>query len=213
MEMKMNELDWAQKYRPTKFDDLVLPPGLATRLRKLVADKGGMSLMFHGKPGCGKTTVAQMINQDETLFINCTLKNSIEMVRNLERTCSALTFSGARRVVVLDEADYLSKDAQAALRGLEEDLSSNNCFIMTANEPQRLSGPIRSRFHPVPFDFMTSSEFTQALLNRLRVIATSEGYPEIEEAFLKSVVRQCFPDIRSMIKKMQYELMNEPILD
>lgn len=211
--MKMNELDWAQKYRPTKFDDLILPPALSTRLRKLVVDKGGMSLMFHGKPGCGKTTVAKLINPDEILFINCTMKNSIEMVRNLERTCSALTFSGARRVVVLDEADYLSKDAQAALRGLVEEYSSNNCFIMTANEPQRLSVAVKSRFHLVAFDFMASSEFKQALLDRLRVIATRKNYPEVEEAFLKSVVRQCFPDIRSMIKTMQYELMNEPILD
>lgn len=209
----MNELDWAQKYRPSNFDDLVLPPGLATRLRKLVADKGGMSLMFYGKPGCGKTTVAQMINPAETLFIDCVMNRSIEMVRNLKRSCSAVTFSNERRIVVLDEADYLTKEAQAALRGLVEEYSSDNCFIMTANEPQRLSDAIQSRFHPVPFDFMKSSEFTQALLNRLRVITTSEGYPEVEEAFLKSVVRQCFPDIRRMIKSMQYELMNEPILD
>jgi DNA polymerase III delta prime subunit len=206
--MEMNELDWAQKYRPATFDDLVLPPGLSTRLRKFIADKGGMSLMFTGKPGCGKSTVAKLINPDSTYFINCTTDNSIDMVRGLARTCSSVTLDGERRVVVLDEADYLSKDAQAALRGVVESMSSVNDFIMTANEPERLSDAIRSRFLPIPFDFFASEEFKQNLLNRLRRIATCEGHGDVSDVQLRAIIKQRFPDIRGMIKQMQFDLMD-----
>lgn len=204
----MEQADWAQKYRPTQFSELVLPTGLSKKIGAYMQDKGGMSLMFYGKPGSGKTSVAKLINPGTTIFINCTIENSISMVRELERSCSKVTFSGDRRIVVLDEADYLTKDAQVALRGLVERYSSNNCFIMTANDPERLSDAIQSRFLPIAFDFMASSEFKQALLERLKVIAASEGRVDAQEVHLRLIINQCFPDIRKMIKKLQYELMD-----
>lgn len=204
----MKQTDWAQKYRPTKFSELVLPTGLSKKIGAYIQDKGGMSLMFYGKPGSGKTTVAKLINPDSTMLINCTVENSINMVRDLDRSCSKVTFSGEKRIVVLDEADYLTKDAQAALRGLVERYSLNNCFIMTANVPERLSDAIQSRFLPIAFDFIASSEFKQSLLERLKVIAASEGHLDAQEAHLRLIISQYFPDIRKMIKKMQYELMD-----
>ncbi len=164
--------------------------------------------MFTGKPGCGKSTVAKLINPDSTYFINCTTDNSIDMVRGLARTCSSVTLDGERRVVVLDEADYLSKEAQAALRGVVESMSSVNDFIMTANEPERLSDAIRSRFLPIPFDFLASEDFKQNLLNRLRRIATCEGHGDVSDAQLRAIIKQRFPDIRGMIKQMQFDLMD-----
>ncbi len=203
----MSNTDWAQKYRPQTIEDMVLPKQLQGRLTKLVKNNGGMSLLFHGRPGSGKTTIAKMISPDNTLFINCTTNNSIDMVRGLERSCSSVTLDGKRRVVVLDEADYLSKDAQAALRGTVEFLSSSNDFIMTANEPDRLTEAIRSRFLPIHFDFLASTEFKAEISRRLRVIAVSEGRGDIEDTHIRSIVTQYFPDIRRMIKTLQFELM------
>lgn len=203
----MNQTDWAQKYRPTSIDDLALPPTLGAKIRTYIQTGAEMSLLFYGPPGCGKTTAARLINPDETYFVNCTMDNSIGMVREMERKCSSVTLTGSKRVVVLDEAEYLSRDAQAALRGLVETHSAANCFVMTANEPERLSDAMLSRFYPVAFDFLQSTEFRTSLLARLGVIAASEGHPDVPEFHLKSIVSQCFPDIRKMIKALQFELI------
>lgn len=202
----MEELDWSQKHRPTSIQDVILPDRLGESLRLLVERKGGLSLLFFGKPGCGKTTVAKLINPGNTLYINCTADNSINMVRDLERKCSSLTLDGGRRVVLLDEADYLSKDAQAALRGAVEQLSVANDFVMTANDPSRLSDAIRSRFLPIPFEFGNDDEIKIDLKARLWNIAHEEGYLEVLDEDISNIVEYSYPDIRKMLKSLQFQL-------
>lgn len=206
----MNQSDWAQKYRPTTVQDLILPFQLGTRIKAFIQNSAEMSLLFHGPPGCGKTTAAKLICPDETFFINCTIESSIAMVRDLEKKCSAVTMTGTRRVVVFDEADFLSRDAQAALRGLVETHSAINSFVMTANELGRLSDAIRSRFYPVAFNHMPTPEFKTELIQRLRAIAAKEGNPDVSHVLLKTIVSQYFPDIRRMLKALQFELTSSP---
>jgi replication factor C small subunit len=201
-----NERDWSQKYRPSSMDEMVLPDGIGDRLRKIAKDKGGLSMLFYGRPGMGKTTIAKLLNPDNTLFLNCTLNNSVAMVKELERTCSSMTLSGERRLVILDEADYLTDAAQAGLRGAVEALSAANDFVMTANEPARLSDAIKSRFLPVKFDFLLSDEYLEDLVIHLWSIAVTEGYADFNRKHLEVIVRTNFPDIRKMIKTLQYEI-------
>lgn len=186
-------------------DDMILPEELSSRLGKIAKDQGGMSLLLHGRPGMGKTTFAKLINPDSTLYINCTKDNSVTMVNSLQKTCSPVSLYG-RRVVLLDEADYLTENAQAALRGIVEQLSINNDFVMTANKPERLSDAIKSRFLPVNFDFLKTDQYVQGLVTHLSKIATEEGYINTDKKHLEVIVRTSFPDIRLMIKKLQYEL-------
>jgi replication factor C small subunit len=201
-----NERDWAQKYRPTSMDEMVLPDGIGDRLRKIAKNKGGMSMLFYGRPGMGKTTIAKLLNPENTLFLNCTLDNSVAMVKELERTCSSMTLTGDRRVVILDEADYLTDAAQAGLRGAVEALSVANDFVMTANQPARLSDAIRSRFLPVNFDFLLSDEYLESLVIHLWSIAAAEGYGDVDRKHLEVIVKTSFPDIRKMIKTLQFEI-------
>ena len=172
--MNMN-LDWAQKYRPTAIQDVILPTNLKERLQKVITQSGGISLLFWGRPGCGKTTVGQLINPSETYQIDCTTSRSIDMVRSLERYCSTFSLEGSRKLVLLDEADHLSKDAQNAFRGVVERFSVSTDFVMTANNPNTLSEPIRSRCFPVHFDVTSDPSMEDRFVTRATEVLCEEG--------------------------------------
>jgi replication factor C small subunit len=200
----MSEFDWAQKYRPKSFEEVILSDEMRRKLSRVVNQQGGISMLFWGRPGCGKTTVAKLINRDNTVLINCSTNNSIDTIRWIESNFRTRTLSGQRRLLLLDEADNLSADAQAAIRGVSEALSEYNDFVLTANDPNKLTEAVRSRFLPVEFNL--DLEETRLLVrNRLCEIATIEGFSNVESSVIERAIK-FYPDLRRMTKALQFEL-------
>ena len=116
--------------------------------------------------------------------------------------------TGGRRLLLLDEADNLSLDAQAAIRGVSEELSLYNDFVLTANDPNCLSEAVRSRFIPISFDMTYTEEMIQVIAERLCFICEAEGYTNPDKSIINSIIQKTFPDLRRMVKTLQLELMN-----
>ena len=206
-------MDWCQKYRPSNIQEVITPLGIRGKLNRLVKRRGGISLLFWGRPGCGKTTVAELINPENNYFINCSLHNDMNTIRLIERSCSSGTVTGdGRRLIILDEADNLTNGAQLAIRGVVEKLSICNDFIMTANDPNLLSEAVRSRFLPINFDMNRSKELSKMLSDRLCFIAKNEGHENPDLDLIEGIVVKNFPDLRRMIKTLQFELMDTEIV-
>jgi|LauGreDrversion4_2_1035121.scaffolds.fasta_scaffold49483_3 replication factor C small subunit len=200
-----NQGDWAQRYRPQKLEDMVLPPSFKQRLIKIRDGNSGPSLLLHGRAGTGKTTVAELINPENTHKINCSIYKGINDIRELQKFRPIPLFGG-RRVIVLDEADALTTDAQAALRGLMEDLSTSSIFVLTANYPDCLLEPLRSRVSEIDFNVLAGNQAMKlAMQERVREILANEGIDNIDDNVIRAIVENRFPDMRRILKDLQYQ--------
>lgn len=196
-----NQMVWIEKYRPQTLDEIMLPD----RIKKMFANGCNGNFFLYGLQGTGKTTLARILARGhDTLQINASSENGIDTVRNkIVNFCQAASFRGVR-FVILDEADMLSQAAQTALRGTIEMFYKSTRFIFTGNYPEKLLPPIMSRFEQIDMNFLESEEEEQYVnhMRRIVYICKQEGL-KITKPAAEALLKQYFPDLRSVINKLQ----------
>ena len=200
---------WVEKYRPTKLSEVVNQTEIIGSLKALIKDPTDMPhLMFSGSAGVGKTTVALCItrqilgeySKDYTLELNASDERGIGMVR--EKVKKFSRFAGMAevpfKIIILDEADEMTSDAQTALRRIIEDTAKICRFIFIANNISKIIDPIQSRC--ATFKFTTISQ--EDVINRLEEIAKKEKV-KVDKKGLKAIYDYSEGDLRHAINLMQ----------
>jgi len=201
---------WVVKYAPKTIDETILDKEIKKKLKTIVKTKEIPNLGFFGPQGTGKTTTAKAllndlgVNEEDILFINASDVNSVESVRNRIKPFAESMSSNEElplRFVLLDEADHLSPQAQAALRSLIEAVYPTARFILTANYPKKIIPALHSRLQV----FVLSNPPMKKVLNRIVDIIESEEVivPEEYEEDLIKLVENYYKDIRKLIQLLQ----------
>jgi DNA polymerase III delta prime subunit len=167
------------------------------------------NMMFYGKAGTGKTTVARAIANDigaDNILINCSEENGIDTLRTKIRNyASTVSLNGGLKVIILDEFDYANAQSiQPALRGAIEEFAKNCRFILTCNYKSRVIDPLHSRCTGMDFTIpnIEKAACATAVLKRIEYILTNEKIP-YETPVLVNLVKKHFPDIRRIINELQ----------
>jgi DNA polymerase III delta prime subunit len=200
---------WVEEYRPKTIDECILPSSLKTLFKSFI-DKGELSnLLFSGTPGIGKTTVAKALCDQlncDWIMINGSEEGGIDVLRDkIKNFASTVSLSGGKKVVILDEADYLNpQSTQPALRGFIEEFHKNCRFILTCNFKNRIIEPLHSRFSNI--EFKISPKDKPKLASKLfeRTISIlKENNVDYNDKVLAQLVKKHFPDFRKVINELQ----------
>ena len=196
---------WVEQYRPKDIEGYVFRDEAQRDQVKQWIKAGSIPhLLFSGAAGIGKTTLAKIlinalnIDEYDVLEINASRTNSVDDIRDsVVNFVSTMPF-GAFKIVLLDEADYLSPNAQAALRGVMEEYSQTARFIMTCNYPHKIIPALHSRCQGFHIEKVDHTEFTA----RAATVLVTEGV-EFDIDTLDSYVKATYPDLRKCLNLLQ----------
>ena len=201
---------WVEGYRPKTIDDCILSNTIKGTLSDLVKDEKVSNLMFTGPSGVGKTTAARAIcdqtNSDYIIINGSDEGRMIDTLRTkLTQFCSTISIRGGRKVVIIDEADYMNPDSvQPAMRNFIEKFAENCSFIFTCNYKNRIINPIHSRCAVVDFTLNKDEKPTIAsqFMNRCEHILNDENVV-YDKDVVGALINKHFPDFRRVINELQ----------
>ena len=198
-----------ERYRPTTLDGYVGNEQLKTTIAKYLEQNDIQNYLFHGQAGTGKTTLAKIVinNLDcESLYINASDERGIETIRDKVVGFASVASFKPLKVVILDEADFLTIQAQASLRNVIETYSKSTRFILTCNFIERIIDPLQSRCQTFKIQAPTKSDVAKHLVN---ILETEKTNFDLEQ--IKSLVNQYYPDIRKMLNTIQASTVNNTL--
>ena len=201
METAINNSLWVEKYRPNTLTNYVGNEHLKGVVVRYLAENDIQNLIFYGPAGTGKTTLAKLLvkNLDcEYLYINASDERGIETIRDkVSGFASTMSFKPLK-VVILDEADFLTIQAQASLRNVIETFSRTTRFILTCNFIERIIDPLQSRCQTLKIVPPNKLD----ILKHLVKIIKRESISTVEED-LRTIVDNNYPDVRKMLNTIQ----------
>jgi DNA polymerase III delta prime subunit len=205
----MQHLLWTEAHRPKTIEECILPERLKTPFQEYVNSEKIPHLLLSGGAGVGKTTVAKaMCNQigADYIMINGSDESGIDVFRTkIKDFASSMSFTGGRKVIIIDEADYLNPNStQPALRNAMEEFASNCSFIFTCNFKNRIIDPLHSRCAVVDFTLKNDEKTKMAgqFFKRIQSILQSENV-EYEDKVIAELVKKHFPDFRRILNELQ----------
>ena len=205
----MKNFLWVEKYRPMTISDTILPASLKTTFVNMLATGELQNMLFTGTAGLGKTTVAKALCKQlnlDYIVINGSEEGNIDTLRGkIKQFASTVSLEGGKKVIILDEADYLNpQSTQPALRGFIEQFSDNCRFILTCNFKNRIIEPLHSRCGV--YEFNTTKKQMAALagqfMTRLEQILDAE-HVTYNKGTLAEVIMKYLPDWRRVINECQ----------
>jgi DNA polymerase III delta prime subunit len=203
------QLLWVEKYRPHTIADCILPENIKGTFQEYVNRKEIPNLLLAGSAGVGKTTVAKALCEEvgcDYIVINGSDESGIDTFRNkIKNYASSVSLSGGRKVIIIDEADYLNPNStQPALRGAMEEFAINCSFIFTCNYKNRIIAPLHSRCSVVDFKIQNGQKAKMAIqfLKRIENILKTENV-SYKKDVVASLITKYFPDNRRIINELQ----------
>jgi DNA polymerase III delta prime subunit len=205
----MNDhLLWVEKYRPHNIQDCILPESIKATFQEYVDRKEIPNLLLSGSAGVGKTTVAKALCDQvgcDYIVINGSDESGIDVLRNkITNYASSVSLTGGRKVVIIDEADYLNPNStQPALRGAIEEFASNCSFIFTCNFKNRILAPIHSRCTVIDFKVNgNKAKLATQFMKRVEWILDEEKIT-YDKKVVAAVITKYFPDNRRILNELQ----------
>ena len=205
----MEHLLWTEKYRPQAVGDCILPDRLKKPFQEYVDQKNIPNLLLSGGAGVGKTTIAKAMCNEigcDSIVINGSDESGIDTFRvKIKNYASSVSLAGGRKVIIIDEADYLNPNStQPALRNAIEEFAGNCSFIFTCNYKNRIIDPLHSRCAVVDFTLRNGEKAKMAsqFMKRITNILGDEKI-EYDDKVIVELIKKHFPDFRRVINELQ----------